>query len=1226
MPSNFNAPLNRDQIKIGYIDPKLGFIDGVSICEANNYAQKNPGTTFIVKKNRGKIEFLNINEVNRLNTDILVTDINSCSGIQTFKECGSPTINFFGGGGIAAAGNPIIGSDGAILGVDLISGGYGYQYTPLIGVQDDCYYGSGSKLVAVLGTTVDEYEVFTDEEDFEEYEICDDTEEGYGTRWGPNGEDLGSWDPTKYTNTYEDPIRKEIEKYQKYLLSENNPFFTTRKNKPYSITSSKGQTFSNKIDVTCPSNIKKPDGSSAWSSFMNTYAISPVSPSDTPGSDYADVTFNIEYNVEFPYDGDYTFRGSCDNQGKLYIDDNFIGNLDGFANNPTTIQKKYNQGKHIIKLELINKPLPSSPKSTEIVDFTVYGQGGSTNTLSFSFVSEDGKDTFTINGARKSKETRIEKIKIRPGVRYKVTSKENNTKYRITEQGLIQQGTKNTEGGLGSSNKIFADYTGSANDNDDIQITSNLGRFFSSNKRKVKGENKRSTYDLVYVYDPSKDTPSQTPLLDVIENSWNQNPMGVSLTIESPKAPVPKEPLPTQEGPCPPNPFWTTRFPGAAQQWYPVVYTAGNAWSKFTNRYALSPVPPLDTPGSDRAGLTFKNSWTVDVPYDGYYGFKGTADNKGKLFVDGEKIIDLQGFRNNNPTITKKFIRKGKHTIEIEVYNQPIITTTNVNQKIFSTKDWQSALPKDTEIDFTVYGQGGKTDNLAFTFVSEDGRHTFTINGVQKSKQTRVEKITILPNVNYKVTAKSDLRVFKYSEQGLIQQGTKNKEGSIGTSNKIFADHIGSANDNNDIQITVNRGTFTSSNKRKGSSGRSTYDLTFRYNSSSTVSANQTSTSQITYQGPTLFHHIQTTGGSNGKGWGTFMNDYSVSPKVFRSISDSDRRINGLHTLTWKNVTFPESGDYDIRFQADNIAVLKIGNKEVQRTASFFGDPNLIKTYVSKGSYDITIELTNIPDRTNIFKNNPMGVALLIERVVNVSEASTQQSWAGGNPMAASAVMIPPPCKRKRSGRGVVVDVIVEDPGNGYLSPAPDPNNYDVILRLKNIVVKNSGINYNCGVDQIVITPNNGVKLDYTCDSFGRIQSVTVLDKGSGGFTSYPSITMPSDTGVNVEFAPVFEIVRDPIEAPADQIIQVTDLVGLKQTGYIDGRAYYGAVFYKDGLKYAGYYETPGKLVQVYDTLQESVTGRVTTAPSAIPRVGTDVSSNNPQLNIPGTPNTISET
>ena len=64
----------------------------------------------------------------------------------------------------------------------------------------------------------------------------------------------------------------------------------------------------------------------------------------------------------------------------------------------------------------------------------------------------------------------------------------------------------------------------------------------------------------------------------------------------------------------------------------------------------------------------------------------------------------------------------------------------------------------------------------------------------------------------------------------------------------------------------------------------------------------------------------------------------------------------------------------------------------------------------------------------------------------------------------------------------------------------------------------------------------------------------------------------------------------------------------------------YGAVYYDNNLKYAGYYQTIGTPVRVYDTLQESITGQVTTPPSAIERFGTDVNSNNPRLNIPGTP------
>ena len=82
-------------------------------------------------------------------------------------------------------------------------------------------------------------------------------------------------------------------------------------------------------------------------------------------------------------------------------------------------------------------------------------------------------------------------------------------------------------------------------------------------------------------------------------------------------------------------------------------------------------------------------------------------------------------------------------------------------------------------------------------------------------------------------------------------------------------------------------------------------------------------------------------------------------------------------------------------------------------------------------------------------------------------------------------------------------------------------------------------------------------------------------------------------------------------------------MVGLKQTGYVDGRPYYGAVYYEDGVKFAGYFKTVGTPVQVYDTLQESIVGRVTTRPSAIQRSGTDVTSNDSRLNIPGTPENL---
>ena len=173
------------------------------------------------------------------------------------------------------------------------------------------------------------------------------------------------------------------------------------------------------------------------------------------------------------------------------------------------------------------------------------------------------------------------------------------------------------------------------------------------------------------------------------------------------------------------------------------------------------------------------------------------------------------------------------------------------------------------------------------------------------------------------------------------------------------------------------------------------------------------------------------------------------------------------------------------------------------------------------------------------------------------------------------------------------------------------------------VIVENPGINYRCGEDQLQITPNNGAQLSYDCDPFGKIRSVKILNPGVG-FNVYPEISMPSLTGINASFRPVFRVVRDPL-LPPEKLVQVTDLVGLKQTGYVDGRAYYGAVYYDEGVPFAGYYKTAGTQVRVYATLQESITAQVTTPPSAIQRSGTDITSNDPRLNIPGTPESTSE-
>ena len=175
---------------------------------------------------------------------------------------------------------------------------------------------------------------------------------------------------------------------------------------------------------------------------------------------------------------------------------------------------------------------------------------------------------------------------------------------------------------------------------------------------------------------------------------------------------------------------------------------------------------------------------------------------------------------------------------------------------------------------------------------------------------------------------------------------------------------------------------------------------------------------------------------------------------------------------------------------------------------------------------------------------------------------------------------------------GRVKRVVVLDTGFGYLPPPQTVPQYPALIKLTDVVVTNAGINYNCGVDKLTVTPNNGTVLSYECGAFGKIMKVKV-EKG-GNFTELPRITMPSDQGLNARFVPVFDIILDPFVpevAPPSDVVQVFDLVGANITGYVDGKSYYGNVYFADGVKYAGTSAAGGTKIRVYDSRPESIKG-----------------------------------
>ena len=384
--------------------------------------------------------------------------------------------------------------------------------------------------------------------------------------------------------------------------------------------------------------------------------------------------------------------------------------------------------------------------------------------------------------------------------------------------------------------------------------------------------------------------------------------------------------------------------------------------------------------------------------------------------------------------------------------------------------------------------------------------------------------------------------------------------------------------------------------------------------------------------------------------------------------------------MTWENVDFPESGTYTISALADDELIVKIDGVEIAKAEVKKGLQKHLFN-LTKGKRKVELTLMNL-DFNAPFSSNPAVAAVKITKKTNVPRSDPSTGKALGkpwtvNPIGIAAILIPPPCPKKISGVGIVTDVVISDPGNGLTPPIkpgdPTPS-YPVNLELEEIIpVDTGGINYGKGDLVCVKNTETGEERCFEPEfgPFGQITGVKIPPYGGdpvleppppilpppivppddeddddprrrlpvvppwNGFTSTPIIRVKSKgldnggnpkvpTGIGAQFIPKFKIVRDPLGIPRpEQLIQVTDLVGLKRTGFYEGKPYYGAVFYKDGIRYAGWYETPGKLVQIYDTMQESIDATVTTPPSAIQRQGSDPGGNNPGLNIPGTPNNL---
>ena len=65
-----------DQVRVGYISTVRGYVQNLSVYQANKYAEQNPGTQFILETRKG-VQYLNINQVNNLTNQTIIPKFDS---------------------------------------------------------------------------------------------------------------------------------------------------------------------------------------------------------------------------------------------------------------------------------------------------------------------------------------------------------------------------------------------------------------------------------------------------------------------------------------------------------------------------------------------------------------------------------------------------------------------------------------------------------------------------------------------------------------------------------------------------------------------------------------------------------------------------------------------------------------------------------------------------------------------------------------------------------------------------------------------------------------------------------------------------------------------------------------------------------------------------------------------------------------------------------------------
>ena len=628
MSFNIFGSATKDSIRVGYVDPDRGYLTGKSIYEANVHASKNPGAVFILET-RDRVRYLTINEVNKLTTNDITPDQVSCedgikglrpgetpaypSGSQPIivsgnNEGGSGTKDPLTGRRLTRRRNVKVGASG---GTPLTVGGRGGKPITAggkylrVGGRKVKSGGTGGTPIFLGGTGGTPVLVDKQPLTINGKGVFSGSQGGLPiTSGGRGGQKLKTDGSPNLCESkifisggggvgaFAVPVVGTDGSILSVIVTEGGYGYKTPPQSRLFDSCRRG------VGTVLRTSIGSTSSTTIYYDQEDDFEVYDLTPPFTLSG----------YGKRFGPDGEELgdwdpnlFASLQEDPISLQIRDyqDFLKQLENpwwHTRKETPLEvifrDKTDQVKHDVKhwawggkLVEIKQP-PTKNNQLEELEFEVYTQGGNQvdRDLQFTFTSEDGGHKFQFK-APEFKENRKTKVKrkVKRNTVYTVVAS-GKYKGKGVEQGLVDGFGKSPKEIKGDKKGtvIFADFVESANDNDDLQIRATQGKFTASNERKRDGH---SINDITYKFESGKDfIPSPPKNKKVIEDS-------------------------------------------------------------FMNRYAISPTPPSNVPGTDYAGRVATFVWEEDFPHNGEYKFRGMADNIGKIYIDNELVLEERKFK-----------------------------------------------------------------------------------------------------------------------------------------------------------------------------------------------------------------------------------------------------------------------------------------------------------------------------------------------------------------------------------------------------------------------------------------------------------------------------------------------------------------------------------------------------------------------------------------------------